>query len=177
MACEKNAFYTKKIYSKYCTRRSDGRDDVRVVHECSRGKVRTRANNDLRKCGHFERSEVFPRRFLFHVSNGLHAIELSGAAGNSGKAHVHATDAVLATVDDISTVNRPARRSREKTLCRRRRAIRWRTDRNNFRLFQTLYRFLITVKRNYRDVPYHNWRHAFNVAQVMFAILMVCDDV
>jgi hypothetical protein len=40
-------------------------------------------------------------------------------------------------------------------------------------VFQTLYRFLITVKRNYRDVPYHNWRHAFNVAQVMFAILMV----
>lgn len=40
-------------------------------------------------------------------------------------------------------------------------------------LFQTLYRFLITVKRNYRDVPYHNWRHAFNVAQVMFAIMMV----
>jgi hypothetical protein len=40
-------------------------------------------------------------------------------------------------------------------------------------MLQTLYRFLITVKRNYRDVPYHNWRHAFNVAQVMFAILMV----
>lgn len=38
---------------------------------------------------------------------------------------------------------------------------------------ETLYRFLITVKRNYRDVPYHNWRHAFNVSQVMFAILMV----
>lgn len=42
-----------------------------------------------------------------------------------------------------------------------------------FFIFQTLYRFLITVKRNYRDVPYHNWRHAFNVAQVMFAIMMV----
>ncbi|XP_050525696.1 dual 3',5'-cyclic-AMP and -GMP phosphodiesterase 11A-like [Daktulosphaira vitifoliae] len=40
---------------------------------------------------------------------------------------------------------------------------------------ETLYRFLITVKRNYRDVPYHNWRHAFNVAQVMFAIMMGCD--
>jgi hypothetical protein len=40
-------------------------------------------------------------------------------------------------------------------------------------MLQMLYRFLITVKRNYRDVPYHNWRHAFNVAQVMFAILMV----
>ncbi|KAF6200256.1 hypothetical protein GE061_006559 [Apolygus lucorum] len=39
----------------------------------------------------------------------------------------------------------------------------------------TLYRFLITVKRNYRDVPYHNWKHAFNVAQVMFAILMGCE--
>jgi len=38
---------------------------------------------------------------------------------------------------------------------------------------ETLYRFLITVRRNYRDVPYHNWRHAFNVSQVMFAILMV----
>ena len=43
-------------------------------------------------------------------------------------------------------------------------------------IFQALYRFLITVKRNYRDVPYHNWRHAFNVAQVMFAILMVSAD-
>ncbi|XP_065216930.1 dual 3',5'-cyclic-AMP and -GMP phosphodiesterase 11A-like isoform X2 [Planococcus citri] len=40
---------------------------------------------------------------------------------------------------------------------------------------KALYRFLLTVKRNYRDVPYHNWRHAFNVAQVMFAILMGCE--
>ncbi|KAK6635447.1 hypothetical protein RUM44_000698 [Polyplax serrata] len=39
----------------------------------------------------------------------------------------------------------------------------------------TLYRFLITVRKNYRDVPYHNWRHAFNVSQVMFAILMGCE--
>ncbi|XP_066902713.1 dual 3',5'-cyclic-AMP and -GMP phosphodiesterase 11A [Halyomorpha halys] len=40
---------------------------------------------------------------------------------------------------------------------------------------ETLYRFLMTVKKNYRDVPYHNWKHAFNVAQVMFAILMGCE--
>nr|XP_018899769.1 PREDICTED: dual 3',5'-cyclic-AMP and -GMP phosphodiesterase 11A-like [Bemisia tabaci] len=40
---------------------------------------------------------------------------------------------------------------------------------------ETLYKFLLTVKKNYRDVPYHNWRHAFNVAQVMFAILMGCE--
>lgn len=41
--------------------------------------------------------------------------------------------------------------------------------------YETLVRWLITVKRNYRNVPYHNWRHAFNVAQVMFAILMSCE--
>jgi len=29
------------------------------------------------------------------------------------------------------------------------------------------------VKKNYRNVTYHNWRHAFNVAQMMFAILTV----
>lgn len=39
--------------------------------------------------------------------------------------------------------------------------------------FQTLLRWLITVKRNYRNVPYHNWRHAFNVAHNMFAMLKV----
>ncbi|KAL4229189.1 Dual 3' [Mactra antiquata] len=32
-----------------------------------------------------------------------------------------------------------------------------------------LCRFLLTVKKNYRNVAYHNWRHAFNVCQVMFA--------
>jgi len=36
---------------------------------------------------------------------------------------------------------------------------------------ETLYRWLLTVKKNYRRVIYHNWRHAFNVAQSMFAIL------
>ncbi|XP_022250789.1 dual 3',5'-cyclic-AMP and -GMP phosphodiesterase 11A-like isoform X2 [Limulus polyphemus] len=34
--------------------------------------------------------------------------------------------------------------------------------------------FLATVRKNYRNIPYHNWRHAFNVAQVMFAILKNC---
>lgn len=38
---------------------------------------------------------------------------------------------------------------------------------------QTLIRWLLTVQKNYRDVPYHNFRHAFNVAQIMFAILTV----
>ena len=29
------------------------------------------------------------------------------------------------------------------------------------------------MKKNYRPVMYHNWRHAFNVAQTMFTILKV----
>ena len=33
---------------------------------------------------------------------------------------------------------------------------------------QTLVRWLLTVRKNYRHVAYHNWRHAFNVCHVMF---------
>jgi len=37
---------------------------------------------------------------------------------------------------------------------------------------KTLCRWLLTVKKNYRtEVAYHNWRHAFQVAQVMFSSL------
>ena len=39
--------------------------------------------------------------------------------------------------------------------------------------YNTLCRWLVSVKRNYRQVTYHNWRHAFNVAQMMFAIITV----
>jgi len=31
--------------------------------------------------------------------------------------------------------------------------------------------FILTVRKNYRPVTYHNWRHAFNVAQTMFTLL------
>jgi len=37
--------------------------------------------------------------------------------------------------------------------------------------YLTLCRFLSSIKKNYRDVTYHNWRHAFNVAQMMFATI------
>lgn len=37
--------------------------------------------------------------------------------------------------------------------------------------YEVLCRWLLSVKKNYRHVTYHNWRHAFNVAQMMFAIL------
>lgn len=40
--------------------------------------------------------------------------------------------------------------------------------------YEVLCRWLLSVKKNYRNVTYHNWRHAFNVAQMMFAILTVC---
>ncbi|KAH3704408.1 hypothetical protein DPMN_079464 [Dreissena polymorpha] len=37
--------------------------------------------------------------------------------------------------------------------------------------YDTLCRFLLTVRKNYRNVAYHNWRHAFNVCQLMFATM------
>lgn len=45
---------------------------------------------------------------------------------------------------------------------------------NKFNIEQTtLCRWLLTVKKNYRtDVKYHNWRHAFSVAQVMFSSIV-----
>ncbi|XP_067915102.1 dual 3',5'-cyclic-AMP and -GMP phosphodiesterase 11A isoform X3 [Heterodontus francisci] len=36
---------------------------------------------------------------------------------------------------------------------------------------KVLCRWLLTVRKNYRTVPYHNWRHAFNVAQCMFVMI------
>lgn len=38
--------------------------------------------------------------------------------------------------------------------------------------YGTLCRWLLSVKKNYRPVTYHNWRHAFNVAQMMFSIIV-----
>ncbi len=40
-------------------------------------------------------------------------------------------------------------------------------------LLQVLYRWILSVKKNYRPVTYHNWRHAFNVAQTMFVLFTV----
>ncbi|OCT97156.1 hypothetical protein XELAEV_18009379mg [Xenopus laevis] len=50
------------------------------------------------------------------------------------------------------------------------------TDLNLVQTFQmkyeTLCRWILSVKKNYRkNVVYHNWRHAFNTAQCMFAAL------
>lgn len=45
---------------------------------------------------------------------------------------------------------------------------------DKFRInYETLCRWLLSVKKNYRNVTYHNWRHAFNVAQTMFCMLKV----
>jgi cAMP and cAMP-inhibited cGMP 3',5'-cyclic phosphodiesterase 10 len=32
-------------------------------------------------------------------------------------------------------------------------------------------RFIITVRKNYRNVPYHNWSHAFSVAHAMYTVI------
>uniref|UniRef100_A0AAY4D658 Phosphodiesterase n=1 Tax=Denticeps clupeoides TaxID=299321 RepID=A0AAY4D658_9TELE len=37
---------------------------------------------------------------------------------------------------------------------------------------EVLIRWMYTVRKGYRDVTYHNWRHGFNVGQTLFALLM-----
>ncbi|XP_012859710.1 cone cGMP-specific 3',5'-cyclic phosphodiesterase subunit alpha' isoform X1 [Echinops telfairi] len=37
---------------------------------------------------------------------------------------------------------------------------------------EVLTRWMYTVKKGYRSVTYHNWRHGFNVGQTMFTLLM-----
>ena len=39
-----------------------------------------------------------------------------------------------------------------------------------------LWRFVLTVKKNYRDVPYHNWTHAFAVAHSMYLVIRSGND-
>lgn len=36
---------------------------------------------------------------------------------------------------------------------------------------QVLCRWVLSVRKNYRPVKYHNWRHALNVTQTMFAMM------
>ena len=40
--------------------------------------------------------------------------------------------------------------------------------------YNTLVRFFITVKKNYRSVAYHNWSHGFHVANSIYCILKHC---
>lgn len=40
----------------------------------------------------------------------------------------------------------------------------------------SLIRFMLTVKKNYRRVPYHNWTHGFSVANCMYAIIKHSED-
>ncbi|KAJ3607402.1 hypothetical protein NHX12_024453 [Muraenolepis orangiensis] len=37
--------------------------------------------------------------------------------------------------------------------------------------FKTLTRWMYTVRKGYRDITYHNWRHGFNVGHTMFCLL------
>ena len=39
--------------------------------------------------------------------------------------------------------------------------------------YDILCRFFLTVKKNYRPVAYHNWRHGFNVMSSMYAMMTV----
>lgn len=41
----------------------------------------------------------------------------------------------------------------------------------------SIVRFTLTVKKNYRRVPYHNWTHGFSVANTMYSIIKNCGAV
>ncbi|XP_033114783.1 dual 3',5'-cyclic-AMP and -GMP phosphodiesterase 11A-like [Anneissia japonica] len=41
--------------------------------------------------------------------------------------------------------------------------------------YEVLCRWLLTVRKNYRPVAYHNYRHAFNVMQVMYTVLQTAN--
>lgn len=41
--------------------------------------------------------------------------------------------------------------------------------------YDVLCSFFLTVKKNYRPVAYHNWRHGFNVMSAMFTIITVIE--
>ena len=49
------------------------------------------------------------------------------------------------------------------------------TDTTSQMLPHTLVRFLLMVKRGYRDPPYHNWMHAFCVGHFFYALTKTCD--
>lgn len=40
-----------------------------------------------------------------------------------------------------------------------------------------LLRFTLTVKKNYRRVPYHNWTHGFSVANSMYCIIKHSNEI
>lgn len=43
--------------------------------------------------------------------------------------------------------------------------------------YEVLVRFIITVKKNYRQVAYHNWTHGFHVSNSIYSILKSSPDV
>ena len=44
----------------------------------------------------------------------------------------------------------------------------------NFDGLFTLHRFVLMVKKGYRDPPYHNWSHAFSVAHFCYTLFKNC---
>lgn len=41
----------------------------------------------------------------------------------------------------------------------------------------SLIRFTLTIKKNYRRVPYHNWTHGFSVANTIYSLIKRSEDV
>ena len=43
--------------------------------------------------------------------------------------------------------------------------------------YNTLVTFILTVRTNYRSVVYHNWSHGFHVANSIYSILKVSQNI
>lgn len=41
---------------------------------------------------------------------------------------------------------------------------------------EELVRFVLTIRKNYRRVPYHNWTHGFSVANTMYTVIKKSTD-
>lgn len=46
----------------------------------------------------------------------------------------------------------------------------------SFLHLQALTRWMYTVRKGYRAITYHNWRHGFNVGHTMFCLLQVTQQ-
>lgn len=47
---------------------------------------------------------------------------------------------------------------------------------NSFRMDRsTVARFILLVRKGYRDMPYHNWMHAFSAAHFVFCVMKQLD--
>jgi hypothetical protein len=111
------------------------------------------------------RMQVKVERLAYHMSSEKEAAgHLAGRDIPSSEElfHLDTFSFVDTLMEDADTLRASLRMFHDLNL-----VDRFRLDR------MTTCRWLLTVQKNYRsEVTYHNWRHGFNVAQMMFSSLL-----